>query len=320
MTVATDNLLCTFAKDVLEGLSRKPKKLSSKYFYDDTGSGIFQEIMEMPEYYLTDCELEILQQQSGALHYALQYQEGFNIIELGAGDGAKTKEFLSYLVRQKVDITYVPVDISVKALEILEQDLSKEMRSLDIHPLAGDYFEVLEGYDFGNKPALFLFLGSNIGNYEQPEAIGLLKMIRNYMRSGDQLLIGFDLKKNPFTILNAYNDPHGITYRFNMNLLARMNRELGANFAIEQFDFYPFYDPRSGEVRSHLFSKIDQEVWIDSLGQYFHFQKNELIYTELSKKYGLEEIEHLAKQSGFVHKEHFLDSRNYFSDSLWVKE
>ena len=164
-----------------------------------------------------------------------------------------------------------------------------------------------------------MFLGSNIGNYERPEAIHLLQMIHRHMRSGDHLLVGFDLRKNPYTILRAYNDAQGITKRFNLNLLARMNRELGANFQADQFDFYPFYDPRHGEVRSHIFSKAQQTVCFEALDTNIVFQKNELIYTELSKKYNPAEIEDLAALSGFIHQKHFLDSRQFFSDSLWKK-
>ena len=319
MIVETENLLSIFAKDVLNGLTSNPKRLSSKYFYDDIGSQIFQEIMEMPEYYLTDCELEILQEKSGEIFTSLGYQGRFDIIELGAGDGAKTKEFLAHLEQKGVEFDYVPIDISEKALELLVEDLQEYLPKTKIMPLAGDYFRVLQQYDRGEHPALFLFLGSNIGNYETAEAIHLLKMIHSHMRSGDHLLVGFDLKKNPYTVLRAYNDVQGITKRFNLNLLARINRELGANFNIDHFGFYPFYDPRNGEVRSHLFSKVRQTVCFEALDTDITFQKNELIYTELSKKYSPEEIEQLAGRAGFRHQQHFLDSRTFFSDSLWQK-
>lgn len=312
--------MTSFERDVLEGLSAKSKRLYSKYFYDDEGSHIFLEIMEMPEYYLTNAELEILKEQPVQITDACNFQEGFSIVELGAGDGAKTKELLRSIVKRDIPVNYLPVDISRRAMELLEEDLNKELPELEIHPLVGDYFHVLEALDLGDKPALFLFLGSNIGNSEAEDAVELLKHFGDFMRPGDKMLVGIDLKKNPFTILNAYNDKQGITRRFNMNLLTRINRELGANFDLDKFDFYPFYDAFNGDVRSSLVSLEDQVVDIPAIEKSIHFAKNELIYTELSKKYSLEEVEEMAEKCGFEFQQHFLDSRSYFVDSLWVKK
>ncbi len=311
--------LSPFAKDTLTGLTASPKHMSSKYFYDDIGSKIFQEIMDMPEYYLTDAELEILRNQPDEIIKELGYENSFNVIELGAGDGFKTKELLRHIAEQNFDCTYYPVDISQKAMHLLKSDLNSSLPQLKIEPLVGDYFKVLNELEHGDRPALFLFLGSNIGNYEIPSAIHLLKMFGSYMKPGDHFLIGIDTKKNPLTILNAYNDPHGITKRFNMNLLTRMNRELGANFDLTKFDFYPFYNPKNGELRSTLVSLEKQTVYFEALETVIHFQANELIWTELSKKYGLDEIPSLAKSAGFCFKKNFSDSKMHFSDSLWVK-
>lgn len=311
--------MTAFERDVLEGLTAKRKHLSSKYFYDDEGSHIFQEIMEMPEYYLTNAELEILKDQAAHITDACGFPEGFSIVELGAGDGAKTKELLKSIVKRHISVNYMPVDISQRAMDLLEADLNQELPELEIHPLVGDYFHVLESIDLGEKPALFLFLGSNIGNSERENAIELLKHFGDFMRPGDKMLVGFDLKKNPFTILNAYNDKQGITRRFNMNLLKRMNRELGANFDVDKFDFYPFYDAFTGDVRSCLVSLEEQIVDVSAIDRSISFEKNELIFTELSKKYSLAEVEEIAELSGFVFQEHFLDSRRYFVDSLWEK-
>lgn len=311
--------MTTFEKDVLDGLTAKRKHLSSKYFYDDEGSHIFQEIMEMPSYYLTNAELEILKEQAFQITDACEFKDGFSIVELGAGDGAKTKELLRSMVDRHIPVNYLPVDISQRAMDLLEADLNKELPELQIHTLVGDYFHVLESLDLGEKPALFLFLGSNIGNSERESAIALLKHFGDFMRPGDKMLIGFDLKKNPFTILEAYQDKGGITRRFNMNLLTRMNRELGANFELDKFDFYPFYDAFTGDVRSCLVSLEEQVVDIPAIESSIPFDKNELIFTELSKKYSLEEVEEIAALSGFAFQQHFLDSRKYFVDSLWVK-
>ena len=306
-----------FAEDVLVDLSSSPKTLSSKYFYDDAGSRIFQEIMEMPEYYLTRAEMEIMTQQPADIAAALPYREPFNIIELGAGDGLKTNELLKYLVQQQTDFTYIPIDISGEAMQQLEKKLAESLPGMAVRSEVGDYFEVLNNLDSGGRPNLYLFLGGNIGNYEKGGAIDLLRMLRNVMQSEGRLLTGFDLCKNPRIISQAYDDAAGITRAFNLNLLTRMNRELGADFKLDKFEFYSFYNPFNGEVRSMLVSLEKQEVFIKSLEQTFHFQRNELIRTELSKKYTLAEIDELAAESGFVVERNFFDGKGYFTDSLW---
>ncbi|MEO1257870.1 MAG: L-histidine N(alpha)-methyltransferase [Bacteroidota bacterium] len=315
----TETITTSFAKDVLEGLTTNPKRLSSKYFYDDIGSRIFQEIMEMPEYYLTNSELEILQFQPDDIIDAIKNKRGFDIVELGAGDGYKTKELLRHIVAQKIDCTYYPVDISQKAMDLLEEDLNESIPALKIKPLVGDYFEVLGSLKHGDKPALFLFLGSNIGNYEKNDAVDLLKMFGQYMQPGDHLLIGMDLKKNPRTILEAYDDKHGITRLFNLNLLRRMNRELGANFDLDKFDFYAYYNPKNGQLRSMLVSLENQSIYFRALEKEIQFEANELIWTELSQKFNLDDIKDLANKSGFKFKMNFYDQKKYFADSLWIK-
>lgn len=307
----------SFAQDVDSGLSASPKHLSSKYFYDDEGSRIFQQIMELPEYYLTNCELEILTEQAAAIYQAAAFQTHFNIVELGAGDGAKTRELLRYLLEAKVDFTYVPIDISEEAIKLLTEDLHQHLPNLKILPKVGDYFSVLSEVDMTESPNLFLFLGANIGNYLPEAANDLLSMIRTHMRGGDKLLIGFDLQKNPLTIAAAYNDSQGVTRGFNLNLLSRINRELGGNFDRDRFDFYSYYNPINGEVRSFIISKEEQKVCIAQLNKQFSFKKGEWIYTELSRKYSFGEIKALASQNGFKVLKHFCDSKGYFTDSLW---
>ena len=309
----------TFAQDVLAGLTADKKQLSSKYFYDDNGSRIFQEIMNMPEYYLTDAEFEILSMQSKQIIDALQFSTPFNIVELGAGDGFKTFKLLEYLVTQNIDFNYVPIDISQQAIDALTQRLRKRLPGLNIKPKVGDYFEILKVNKESSYPSLLLFLGSNIGNYNQTKAIELLKLFNDNMKSGDKLLIGLDLKKNPLVIHKAYFDPHGITKRFNLNLLLRINRELDANFKIDDFDFYCHYNPQAGEVKSYIVSLTKQQVHLKKLRKTINFDYNELIWTELSKKYSLNEISHLATSSNFKIIHNFLDCKHYFTDTLWEK-
>nr|WP_321227023.1 L-histidine N(alpha)-methyltransferase [uncultured Psychroserpens sp.] len=309
----------TFAKDIIKGLTAENKHLSSKYFYDDNGSRIFQEIMQMPEYYLTDSEFEILSLQSQQIVDALDFNQPFNIIELGAGDGFKTFKLLEYLVNTEVEFNYVPIDISQEAITILTEKLKKRLPKLSIQPKVGDYFEILKEESKNEIPSLLLFLGSNVGNYLEDQAIDLLKLFNQNMNVNDKLLIGIDLKKNPITVHNAYYDKLGVTKRFNLNLLIRINREFDANFKIDDFDFYCHYNPLNGEVKSYIVSLKSQEVHIQKLDTTIAFEQNELIWTELSKKYALSEIEALAGEANFSIKNHFLDCKHYFTDSLWVK-
>jgi len=309
----------TFAHDVLNGLTAQNKHLSSKYFYDDNGSRIFQEIMNMPEYYLTDAEFEILSMQSKQIIEALQFSGPFNIVELGAGDGFKTFKLLEYLVDNDVDFHYIPIDISQEAVDMLTKNLKDRLPNLKIHPKVGDYFEILKDNRVSEYPSLLLFLGGNIGNYNEDKAIELLQLFNKNMKIGDKLLIGFDIKKNPIIIHNAYYDKHGITKRFNLNLLLRINRELNADFKIDDFDFYCHYNPITGDVKSYIISLRKQTVELKALNQTIHFDYNELIWTELSKKYGINEISNLAEASNFKLTYNFLDCKHYFTDSLWEK-
>lgn len=310
----------TFAEDVSEGLSADPKWISSQYFYDDQGSRIFQKIMAMPEYYLTDCEFEILSTQSRDIYQGLGFSQHFNIIELGPGDGAKTAEMLAGFLDAGADMTYVPIDISSKAISLLTDRLNRTMPNLKVNPQVGDYFETMDKVEAQEDcPNLVLFLGANIGNYNDDDAKDLLRHIHDHMRSGDRLLVGFDLQKNPAKIRSAYDDAQGITRQFNLNLLSRINRELDGNFKLDQFDFYCCYEPRSGELRSYLVSLCEQDVSIQKIDRKFHFKRDELIPTELSKKYTLCQIKEIAIESGFKFTAHFLDSKNYFSDTLFTK-
>jgi L-histidine N-alpha-methyltransferase len=309
-----------FANDVIEGLSSKKKHLSSKYFYDDIGSRIFQEIMNMPEYYLTDSEFEILSLQAKQIIAAVNFDTPFNIVELGAGDGFKTFKLLEYLVNNEIEFHYVPVDISQGAMDSLTKKLKEKLPNLSIHPRVGDYFEILSKENVQTDiPSLLLFLGGNIGNYSEKEAVDLLQLFNDNMKKGDALLLGVDVKKNPIIVQNAYLDKHGITKRFNLNLLLRINKEFDGDFKVDDFDFYCHYDPISGDVKSYIVSLRNQKVALKKLDVMFDFKYDELIWTELSKKYSLEEIDALAVQSNFKVVHHFLDCKHYFTDTLLIK-
>ena len=308
--------MTTFENDVLEGLSSNPKFLSSRYFYDEAGDKLFQKIMDLEEYYLTDAEYEILERH-GETMVEKYLSEPFQLVELGAGDGLKTKLLFNRLFENKIKFSYLPVDISQHALDNLWKDLAEKYPGIDGHGLKDDYFNALKRINGVNQRKVVLFLGSNIGNYTPAQAEEFLLELRSNVSTGDKLLIGIDLKKDPDVVLKAYNDSEGVTRAFNLNLLTRINRELGGSFDLEHFEHVPEYDEASGAARSFLRSTEDQEVRITALDASFHFSEGESIATEISQKYSLDEVEMLADRTGFTLLENFTDSKGYFVDSIW---
>jgi dimethylhistidine N-methyltransferase len=319
ITLSEDVKNKEFAEDVFTGLSRMPRYISSKYFYDEKGDRLFQQIMEMEEYYLTKSELEILQNNKDyLLDYFSYNNEDFDLIELGAGDGYKTKVLLEHFINRGKAFTYMPIDISGNALKLLNNRLTDLRPQLRMKSLQGDYFEMLENlHELSNKRKVVLLLGANIGNLNEKEAISFLRAVRKNLDPGDFLLIGLDLKKDPQVILNAYNDGKGITREFNLNLLDRINRELGADFNRDNFIHYPLYNPGSGEAQSYLLSTRKQDVYISAFDLTFHLEKWESIHTEISKKYNTMEIKKLAHWAGFEIVHDFYCHRQFFVDSLW---
>lgn len=303
--------------DVLKGLSASPKRLPSKYFYDDRGCRLFQKIMSLPEYYLTRAEAEILEQHRARI-VSLVANAPFTLVELGAGDGSKTSLLIEYLLQEQKKFFYAPIDISEHALEILTQSLSTRFPKLHIHGIAGEYFHGLRQlHKLKRQRTVVLFLGSNIGNFTQELALRFLKHLRRSLQTGDDLLIGFDLKKDIPTLIRAYSDSAGVTREFNFNLLRRLNRELGATFDLNTFEHYATYNPTLGAMESYLISKIAQTVWIETARQSFTFDAFEPIHTEYSFKYSERDIDHFAKAAGFARIENFYDSKRQFVDSLW---
>ena len=315
-------LIPGIASDTLRGLSANPKFLLSKYFYDDAGSSIFQDIMQMPAYYLTGCEFEIFSTHKKQITDALRQDvTGFDLIELGSGDGLKTKILLQFLVENSVSLHYIPIDISLKANNDLVRSLKSELPFLDVSAKTGDYFQEvkkLNGYSGLRK--VILFLGSNIGNFTEEEINLFLAQLSKLCHKGDKVLIGFDLKKSPAVIMSAYNDPNGHTCRFNLNHLVRLNRELNANFNPDGFEQHTQYSPETGAVKSFLVSKTDQTVYIADVDQTFEFRKWEPIFMELSRKFDEQAIVGLAQDHGFSIEKQFTDGKNYFVDSLWIKK
>ncbi len=309
----------TFADDVLRGLSAAPKFLSSKYFYDDEGSRLFQEIMKLPEYYLTGAEFEIFSTQTSEIFEAFtKASETFDLIELGAGDGLKTSLLVDYFLKQNANFTYVPIDISAEALSFLTEKFQTQFPGLSIQTEQGDYFQKLETFQSkSDKRKIILFLGSNIGNLGKEQAQNFFRQLRAVMNDTDLLFIGLDLQKDPRVILRAYDDAQNVTAEFNLNLLARINRELGANFNLNDFSHYASYHPIEGAARSFLISRKTQTIFIESLNKTFDFDAWEPIFMEISQKYSLAMIEELAQTSGFEVSQYFFDSQKFYTNTLW---
>lgn len=303
------------------GLSAPQKYIPSRFFYDAEGDLIFQAIMKMPEYYLTNCEYEIFSTQTEAILSQLNLDgRPFDLVEFGAGDGFKTKILVERLIAAGAKFTYMPIDISGDVLESLEADFKQRFPSLEIKAQNAEYFEALENIGKESKnPKLVLFLGSSIGNFMEDRTIKFLNGLNDKLNSGDHAIIGFDLKKNPQTILAAYNDKQGITRAFNMNLLKRINRELGADFDLECFEHYPMYDPETGFAKSYLVSLKNQTVKINDLDSSFDFEVGETIHTEISRKYSVSQIEALFENANFKLSKHFYDCKHYYVDTLVQK-
>ena len=310
-----------FAADVYEGLTASQKFLPSKYLYDKRGDAIFQEIMAMDAYYPTRSEHEIFNlHKEEMLRYFGAGGKRFQLIEFGAGDGTKTKVLLRYFWEQSSGLTYVPIDISVNIIQELTEDLKETLPGLKVQGICNDYFKAfseLASTEDPNLRKVVLFLGANIGNFDQKESIAFLRRIAQHLSPGDLLMIGFDLKKDPKRILNAYFDEEGITKSFKLNLLQRINNELGANFDLDKFQYFPIYHPAEGSILSYLVSTVDQEVYVEAIDCSVHFNAWETIYMERSQKYSEKDIQQLAEETGFEVVHSFFDTHQYFTDSLW---
>ncbi len=306
-----------FAEAVREGLHQRPRRLSSRYFYDARGDRLFQRIMASPEYYPTDCEREILRERGPEIARAIVAGGVFELVELGAGDGSKMGHLLDALHAEGTAFVYRPLDISPHVLDLLAERLCPQRPWLDMQPWAGNYMDWLAQPRRPGVRRVFAFMGSNLGNFEPPADRDFLREIRDSMSADDLLLIGLDLKKSPEVIRAAYDDEGGVTAKFNLNLLRRINRELGADFDLDGFSHRPEYDPDTGAALSYLCSEREQRVRIDALGETFAFVQGECIRTEISQKYDDALIAELAAAAGFEVTADFRDRRGWFTDQLW---
>jgi dimethylhistidine N-methyltransferase len=303
------------AEDVRRGLASKPKRFLPKYFYDQLGSQLFEAICLLPEYYLTRAENEILERYADEIVSSVEGDTA--LVEMGSGSASKTRLIIEALLRKQPELLFVPVDISASALDSSSRILLQSYPQLSIEAYAADYFAGLA--ELGKKQrarTLALFLGSNISNFDPPEALKFLRALREVLHDGDALLLGADLKKEKRVLEAAYNDALGVTAAFNLNVLARINRELGGNFDLRAFQHRAFYNEEVGRVEIYIESTREQTVSIGQLGMEVQFAEGEQIHTENSYKYDLSDIAKLAGETGFTRARTWLDEREQFSSNL----
>ena len=304
-----------FAGDVRAGLTARPRRLSCLYFYDERGSRLFEEICELPEYYLTRAERSILESHAGDL--AAGPAGRVDLVDLGSGNSGKTRLVIEALLRRQGRLRFIPVDISVSMLLESSRALVDSYPGLEVLAVAGEYHDGLDHLEKeAGPPRLVLWLGSNVGNFTPAEAVAFLRRLGGAMRPGDALLIGIDLRKDPASLVAAYDDAAGVTARFNLNLLARINRELGGRFDLDAFAHEARWNEAGGRVEMHLRSLRRQSVRIEALGLEISFAEGETIHTENSCKYSLQGIEELAAAAGFAIERQWLDRGRLFSLSL----
>lgn len=313
------------ARDIVDGLSEETNKkwIKPKYLYDAIGSSLFERICDQPEYYPFRTETGILKRFGQRIFDFLS--DDVTVIELGSGNSAKTRILLSTLLENQKHIFYLPIDVSQEILLKTTHNLNREFSRLETFGIAADYSEgIREACKISAKNATMperkfvLFLGSTIGNFEYQEAIEFLISLRENMQTGDFLLLGFDLEKDVKLLEDAYNDRLGFTAAFNLNLLSRINRELGGEFRQSNFRHLAFYNTEHHRIEMNLISKTTHDVYVNRLRRSFSFFTNERIHTENSYKFTLEKMKHIVEHSGFRIVENFLDHENLYCVGLMV--
>ena len=308
----------SFAADVRAGLTAEKKQLAPKYFYDELGSRLFEAICALPEYYLTRAESEIL--RGYAAQIVATIPTPARIVELGSGSAEKTRYLIEAMLHRQDRLHYLPIDISDESLERSCSELLHLYPRLHITAYAADYFTALKSLVKANagERTIALFLGSNIGNFDEQEARHFLREVRKVLQAEDGLLLGADLKKSAEILIPAYDDALGVTAAFNRNLLVRINRELGSNFQIEKFKHRALYNEKQGRVEAHLVSVEIQRVQIAALDLEIAFAEGETIHTENSYKFDLEQLATLAQDTGFALQQSWFDKARRFSFNLFT--
>jgi dimethylhistidine N-methyltransferase len=315
---ATAAPVSNFADDVRRGLTATPKFLLPHYFYDALGSALFSAICELPEYYVTRAEDEILRERSGEI--AAAFGSPVRLVELGSGSARKTRHLIEAILGRQDTLEYIPVDVDESILTASSRELLADYPQLSINAICGDFREpasLLQPYlpPTGER-TIVLFLGSSIGNLDPDESGAMLANLRTALAPGDALFLGADLRKSPSILKAAYDDPLGVTAAFNLNVLGRINRELGGTFDLASFEHRAFYNEAAGRIEMHLVSRASQRVLIDEYE--VAFEKGESIHTENSHKYDDASLRALATAGRFSIEHRWTDSNGYFSDLLMV--
>lgn len=308
-----------FAADVRRGLTAPRKTLPPRWFYDALGSALFDAICFLPEYYVTRAESEVL------LRNAEEIADAFGpharLVELGSGSARKTRILLDAITQRQRELEYVPVDVDAMMLERADRELLNDYASLRVTAVSCDFARPSLAFSMlgpARGRTIVLFLGSTIGNLEPEEAAAMLRDLRSVLRPGDALLLGADLKKDRAVLEPAYDDALGVTAAFNLNMLARINRELGGAFALERFAHRAVYDETLGRIEMHLVSRGAQRVRIEALDLEIAFADGESIHTECSYKHDETTIAGLAAAGGFTVDRTWRDARRWFADALLV--
>jgi len=306
------------AAAVRAGLSGRPRSLPWQFFYDELGSRLFDQICTLPEYYLTRTEDAILRDHAGAMVAGWSLVQPPCLLELGSGSAVKTQRLIAAALQTYGTLHYIPIDVSATFLEESAQTLVGRFPALSVTGYVADYQTALPVAAAQiDGPKLVVFLGSSIGNYSPEEAVALLGQVARIMRPEDRLLLGTDLAKDRATLEAAYDDAQGVTAQFNGNLLRRINRELGADFDLDQFRHHAVYRPELGRVEMHLIARSDQVVQIPAADVTVRFEAGESIHTESSYKYTRDVLRHLAERSGLFEEAFWVDRDGRFRVQRW---
>jgi len=308
----------TFADDVRRGLTATPKSIPPRYFYDALGSALFGAICNLPEYYVTRAEELILHTHAADIVHTVSGP--LRLVELGSGESRKTRLLIEAALARQSTLDYLPIDIDASVLQFAAKRLLVEYDALAIHATCGDFDHAADAIRAHPAPrgvkTMVLFLGSTVGNLDEVDAVSLLSSIRSALAPGDALFLGADLKKSRKILEPAYDDALGVTAAFNLNLLGRINRELGGHFRLDRFAHLAFFDEARGRIEMHLAAREAHTVRIDTLGLLVDFENGETIHTENSYKYDPPQIEQIASRSGFAVTKMWTDPERRFADFL----